>query len=671
MRSLLGILLALALALLTAGCRAVETPSPGEATTPTDGAPAPTPVAQPAPSGPTPPGGQPATDGRPPAAGAPATAVAAAAPTATELPDRQLRLMLGQREWTIRVSELGDGGARLDGLLADIARQIEEPARDARLRILDDGRVEYTSAKAGLALDLPAARAGVARAVAEGDDRVDLATKAVPPARGDELFASAREQLGRVLPPGEGPLVTMRAAERHWGFDRAEIAAMLAFEGHDQPGTRVQVVLDEAPVRELLKRIGKAVDQEPLNARFDWNGGNLKLIREGKAGRALDQEAALERLRRGLLGAERDIELPVVPKPPTVPNDPKALGVVELIERSSTPLAGAIPEKKQNVKLAAERLNGVVVPPGGTFSFNREIGPTTLEAGFKWGFGITSGAEGIRTVPSVAGGICQVATTLFQPVFWAGYVLEERYWHLYWIPAYTSREVIGLDVTVDEASGLDFKWTNPTDNNVLIQASADDAKITFALYGKKPKWTVKVDPGKITNRVPPDKRPVFEEEPSLPWGRTIVVEAAREGFDVEVVRRVIPADGSEPRVLTLKSSYQPSRNVTVVGTAGKPASASVGDAVARLGRPAATPTIAPPGTTPQAGNRPAPTPANRPAESGGQPPPAPTPAATAAPPPAPTAVRPVPSPIPTVTPARPAAATKPSGRGGARGRVRS
>src|SRR5256885_17238801 len=44
--------------------------------------------------------------------------------------------------------------------------------------------------------------------------------------------------------------------------------------------------------------------------------------------------------------------------------------------------------------------------------------------------------RGTRTVPSVAGGICQVATTLFQRVFWSGFPLIERHWHLDWIPAY-------------------------------------------------------------------------------------------------------------------------------------------------------------------------------------------------------------------------------------------
>src|SRR6185369_15616074 len=133
---------------------------------------------------------------------------------------------------------------------------------------------------------------------------------------------------------------------------------------------------------------------------------------------------------------------------------------------------GGIPEKQHNIKLAASRLNGVVVPPGATFSFNKEVGPTTVEAGFEWGYGLESNGDTVKTVPSVAGGICQVATTLFQPVFWSGFQLEERNWHLYWIPAYTSRGVVGLDVTVDPDAGLDFKWTNTTSNYILVQADS-------------------------------------------------------------------------------------------------------------------------------------------------------------------------------------------------------
>src|SRR5207253_11133036 len=102
------------------------------------------------------------------------------------------------------------------------------------------------------------------------------------------------------------------------------------------------------------------------------------------------------------------------------------LGIHDLIERGETHFAGSSPPKIHNIKLAASRLHGVVVPPGAMFSFNQELGPTTLDSGYEVGWGIASTGDGSHaTVPSVAGGICQVATTLFQPVFWGGYQVEE------------------------------------------------------------------------------------------------------------------------------------------------------------------------------------------------------------------------------------------------------
>jgi hypothetical protein len=242
-----------------------------------------------------------------------------------------------------------------------------------------------------------------------------------------------------------------------------------------------------------------------------------------------------------------------------------------------------------------------------------------------------------------------VATTLFQPVFWAGYQLEERYWHLYWIPAYTSRNgVVGLDVTVDGEAGLDFKWTNTTDSYVLIQADADEERVYFGLYGKKPAWRVEVSDPVITNRTPPDPKPIARAEPTLAWGRTIAVETARDGFDVLVSRRVVPLDGGSPRELNLKSTYQPAHTVTLVGTAGKPASASVEDALQRvLDAQKATPTPAAVAATPPAAATPGATPAATTAPAQATAPPKPA-AATATPAPA----APTPASKPQATPTR-------------------
>jgi vancomycin resistance protein YoaR len=469
--------------------------------------------------------------------------------------------------------------AALDGSLANMAHQVERQPTDARLSLGSDGSIQAGGAQDGLAVDVSASRDQLTAALNSGAQSVELVTTAIPPAIPDEQLRAAHDQLDNLFGPNAESL-TVTFGDKSWPLDRAEAIKLVTLTGGTQPGQPALVKIDDAPLKAWAGRLSKDVDQAVQDARFAFNGGDLKVLRPSRQGRTLDQDAMVQSVHAALLAGEHTVALPVSTVEPGVSaDDPQSLGITELIDRGNTGFAGSIPEKKHNIQLAAERLNGVVVAPGATFSFNDSVGPTTIDAGFQWGFGITSGDNGPKTVPSVAGGICQVATTLFQPVFWSGYQLEERYWHLYWLPAYTSRGVVGLDVTVDSDAGVDFKWTNTTANYVLIQADTDADHIYFGLYGKKPNWQVQVDDAVITNRVPPDPKPIAQEEPTLPWGRTLLVESARDGFDAEVVRHVIPADGSKPRELVLKSTYQPAHTVTLVGSGGKPAGANIDDAI--------------------------------------------------------------------------------------------
>ncbi len=459
--------------------------------------------------------------------------------------------------------------AALEAALRGLAREVEQPPRDARLALGPGGTVQVTAAQTGLAVDIPASRERVTQALADGQPSAELVVRELPPDVPDALVQPAREQLERLLGSAGAPL-TLTFGARRWPLERATVLALLSLEGA-APGQPAVVRIDERPLRALAARLAEELDQTVREGRFQWSGGKLTVLRESREGRRLDQPATVVAIRDALLAGVRTVELLVaVTRPAVMSENPRALGIAERIEQARTPFAGSVPAKQANIRLAAERLNGVVVPPGATFSFNKELGPTTLDAGWQVGWGIVASGDGpARTVPTVAGGISQVVTTLFQAVFWAGYQVEERNPHSYWIPAYVSRGLEGVHATADEAAGLDLKWVNNSETPVLIQAWVDaELGINFALYGTRPPWTVVVDPQIKTDIVPADPTPVEEPEPTLPRGQRLQVEAARDGFTVTVVRRVI--QNGQERVLRLTTRHLPSRNVTKVGTGGEP-----------------------------------------------------------------------------------------------------
>lgn len=239
--------------------------------------------------------------------------------------------------------------------------------------------------------------------------------------------------------------------------------------------------------------------------------------------------------------------------------------VSDVLGRGRTSYAGSIPARAHNVELATSRLNGVTVPPGGVFSFNQALGPSTLDAGFKLGYGITIDNNRPRTVPSVAGGICQVATTLFHAAYWAGLEIVERNYHLYWIPKYGQPPtgVTGLDATVDDP-WADLKFRNTTGNWIRIESWSDGSEIGFTIYGVDPEWTVETEGPFISNRVPASPAYVREETLSLPPGDSLEVEHAEDGFEVSMTRRVYH-EGKLLDTYRFNSRYRPSRNVVLVG----------------------------------------------------------------------------------------------------------
>jgi len=479
-----------------------------------------------------------------------------------------------------------------------LSRQIDQPVMDARLIIQPDFRIRVTPSQPGRKLDTErlAKQLQQAFAVLSTSD-IELPVEELKPQVVESGVEEARATGEKIL----SSALTLEYQGRKWVLEQKDIQGMLVFnQQKDASGnTKLVAGFDEAKLQSFVENLAKQIDIKPQNARFRYSNNTLTPIRDSVDGLRLETKATIDAIKSQATTDNRTIALPVsIIKPAVGTKDTDKLVIRDQIESVSTSYAGSIPERRHNVELASSRLNGIVVGPGEIFSFNEQLGPATLQAGFQTAWGIVLRDGNMQTVPSEAGGICQVATTLFQAVFWSGYQIEERYWHLYWIPKYGKppKGLVGLDATVD-APSVDFKFQNNTPNPILIESKTQNDTITFTIYGVKPSWQVKVDPPVIEDVVKTTTETIREEDPNMEVGKSLWVEEAQDGFKSTIVRTV--TDGSDVRVLRLVSTYKPSHNVLKVGT--KPVAKPSPE------QPPATPTPTPPATP-----SPTPTPTVRP-----------------------------------------------------------
>jgi len=134
------------------------------------------------------------------------------------------------------------------------------------------------------------------------------------------------------------------------------------------------------------------------------------------------------------------------------------------------------PNRTINLQLAAAKMNGTVIVPGGTFSFNSVVGPRTASRGYKAAAIYSEGT----VVEDVGGGICQVVTTLYNAAIQANMNITERRNHSF-MPTYIGP---GYDATVAYGS-QDFKFKNTRDYPIKIIASVEGGYCKVFIYGLK------------------------------------------------------------------------------------------------------------------------------------------------------------------------------------------
>ncbi len=332
---------------------------------------------------------------------------------------------------------------------------------------------------------------------------------------------------------------------------------MLRFEPR---GAVLDATFDPAAVGDAVRPLVRPWRRNALNARLVPDGKRVRLV-PARLGNDLDPEATVSALAAatyGETGRIADVTLaPVQPKVTT--QALRKLGIRRQLVSFTTDMGTSSSNRIHNVHLMADFIDGTIVKPGEVFSFNKVVGPRTPQRGFLEGQMIV----GSLVLPSIGGGVCQTATTLFNDAFEAGLPILERTNH----NLYLSHYPLGRDATVSWG-GPDLVFRNDLRHAILITTSYTDQTLTFTFWGTPQGRRVVAETGAKENFRSPSMS--YAIDPEAPARSVRVVSGSgAEGFSVTVGRTVYQ-HGKVLRHDSFRSTYIPEGPTTVYGPGGHP-----------------------------------------------------------------------------------------------------
>lgn len=200
-----------------------------------------------------------------------------------------------------------------------------------------------------------------------------------------------------------------------------------------------------------------------------------------------------------------------------------------------------------NLTQACKKINGTILKPGESFSFNKVVGPRTTKNGFKEATVILGG----QYEQGLGGGVCQVSGTLYDAVLKSDLKVTERHPH-----AWPSDYVLeGLDATVDYGT-LDFKFKNDTDYQIIILMWFDskDRTVHAQIYGKRFPDEQKIVLRSEVVSTSGYGKTEYVEDKTMAAGKTKTVREAHQGKTVKTFKIWQDKDGKEIKRETITTT---------------------------------------------------------------------------------------------------------------------
>ena len=212
--------------------------------------------------------------------------------------------------------------------------------------------------------------------------------------------------------------------------------------------------------------------------------------------------------------------------------------------------------RRDNMTLASEQIDGFIMAPGDEFSFNEVVGQRTAAKGYKTAGAFANG----QVIDDIGGGICQVSSTLYNVVLYADIEVTSRQNHSFYVD-YT---ISGIDATVSYPAPA-FKFKNTTDYPIKITCSVEDSRISFSIMGTQvgPTRTITLS-GETRETVA--YKEIITEDPTQPVGYRNVTQSGKTGYLIDTYKTIQLGDGEPVKTKIASNRYKTLDQLVIVGT---------------------------------------------------------------------------------------------------------
>jgi vancomycin resistance protein YoaR len=433
-----------------------------------------------------------------------------------------------------------------------LARGIDRPQRSASIR-LRGLQPEIVRGATGRTLEREeTARLIVASLVSLDRDPEALPVRiSLPEVRAEELEPALEQARTAVSGP-----VRLTLGPTRWRLPRWRIAKMLQLPRNGETALGI----GGSGANAFFRRFRSAVDHPPIDARFVVLPSDRVAVRPAQPGRRLDVEAARRAISTAAVSSlDRTASLVAeLAQPERSTREARAMRISGRVAGYTTYYGGE-PNRIHNVRLVARLIDGALIAPGTTFSFNATTGERSPDRGFREAPVIING----ELQNGIGGGVCQVSTTVFNTAYEAGLPIETRTNHALYISHYPQ----GRDATVNYPD-IDLKFKNDTGGWLLLRTFVGAWALTVKLYGTPQNRRVESETAPLEVLDPPGVKRV--PDPNMFVGTEIVEDPGEPSRKTSVVRRVFSENGKLLSQNTWSSWYRSEPDIVRYGTKPRP-----------------------------------------------------------------------------------------------------